>query len=107
MAKLVYKEDSDYASKAFAELIKKGSFTDYEARVNTKNKSVRLVHINSCVIFDKNHNPIGAQGIISDITKEREAEEALIESKNRLSTLILNLDFAVLLEDENGENYFK
>jgi PAS domain S-box-containing protein len=103
VAKLVYKEDSKYAYNAFAELIKKGSFTDYEARVNTKNKSVRLVHINSSVIFDKNNKPIGAQGIISDITKEREAEEALIESKNRLSTLIVNLDFAVLLEDENGE----
>ncbi|UOB19073.1 PAS domain-containing sensor histidine kinase [Abyssalbus ytuae] len=38
---------------------------------------------------------------IEDITNERLAKEQLIESENRLSSLILNLDSGVLLEDEN------
>ena len=39
--------------------------------------------------------------IIEDIRKEMEAEERLKASENRLSTLILNLQMGVLLEDEN------
>ncbi len=40
---------------------------------------------------------------IEDVTNERLAKEQLIESENRLSSLILNLDSGVLLEDENGK----
>jgi PAS domain S-box-containing protein len=36
-----------------------------------------------------------------DLRERNKAEEQLIESENRLSTLILNLDSGVLLEDEN------
>ena len=36
-----------------------------------------------------------------DLRERKKAEEQLIESENRLSTLILNLDSGVLLEDEN------
>ena len=39
--------------------------------------------------------------IIEDITKEREAEEKLKASENRLAQLISNLQTGVLLEDEN------
>jgi len=39
--------------------------------------------------------------IIEDISKEREAEKKVEASENRLSTLISNLNTAVLLEDEN------
>lgn len=101
IVQLVHKDDFEYGVKTFNELIKKGSFKDFESRAYTKNKTVKLVHINASIIFDSNNKPIGAQGIISDITKERQAEVALVESKNSLSTLIQNLDSAVLLADEN------
>lgn len=39
--------------------------------------------------------------VIEDIRKEMEAEEQLKASENRLSTLILNLQMGVLLEDES------
>ena len=41
--------------------------------------------------------------IVEDIRKEMEAEQQLKASENRLSTLILNLQTGVLLEDENGK----
>ncbi len=41
--------------------------------------------------------------IIEDISKEKEAEERLKASENRLATLIANLQTGVLLEDENGK----
>ena len=99
--KLIHKEDYKYAMASFSELETKGFFKDYEARICTKDKEVKRVHINASVIYNKFKIPIAAQGIVRDITKEKEAEEQLIESENRLSTLILNLDSGVLLEDEN------
>ncbi len=39
--------------------------------------------------------------LVEDITKQREAEERLKASENRLATLILNLQTGVLLEDED------
>ena len=39
--------------------------------------------------------------IVEDITKEREAEEKLKASQNRLALLVSNLQTGVLLEDEN------
>ena len=98
---LIHKDDYKYAIASFSELETKGFFKDYEARICTKNKEIKWVHINASVIYNKFKVPIAAQGIVRDITKEREAEEQLIESENRLSTLILNLDSGVLLEDEN------
>lgn len=98
---LVYQADYMYSVKSFKELFKKGTFSNYTAHIYTKEKKVRLVHINASVVYDNNNNPVGAQGIIRDITEEKLAQEHLIESENRMSTLITNLDSGVLLEDEN------
>ena len=98
---LIYTEDLEYAINSFWELKTNGYFKDYEARVYTKSKEVKWVHINASAIFDKDKNPIAAQGIVRDITQAKESEKRLIESEKRLSTLILNLDSAILLEDEH------
>jgi PAS domain S-box-containing protein len=98
---LIYVEDMEYAKASFTELQTKGFFKYYKARVYTKSKGVKWVHINASIIYDKNKNPIAAQGIVRDITKERTSNEKLIESENRLSTLILNLNSGIILEDEN------
>ncbi|MDP5081950.1 MAG: PAS domain S-box protein [Winogradskyella sp.] len=93
--------EAENVMNAFETLTKEGSVTDFTVKINTKEKAQRLVHINASIVIDENNRPIAAQGIVRDITKEKEAEELLIESENRLSTLILNLDSGVLLEDEN------
>ncbi|MFD2542784.1 PAS domain S-box protein [Lacinutrix gracilariae] len=98
---LLYKEDYQYAMASFLELQEKGFFKDYEARVYTKSKEVKWVHINASIIFDKNKKPVAAQGIVRDITEQKISEDKLIESENRLSALILNLDSGIVLEDEN------
>jgi len=98
---LIYKEDYQYAMLSYMDLQTKGFFKDYEARVYTKSGEVKWVHINASIVLDKDKTPIAAQGIVRDITDQKASEEKLIESENRLSTLILNLDSGVLLEDEN------
>lgn len=103
---LIYKEDEKYAFNSFFELTQKGFFHNYIARIITKTNEVKWVQINASIIFDANKTPIAAQGIIRDITQDKEDKKLLIESKNRLSSLISNLDSGVLLEDENRNIVF-
>ncbi|WP_242118867.1 PAS domain-containing sensor histidine kinase [Aestuariivivens sediminicola] len=97
---LTHPEEVERVSEAFGKLLEEGAITNFMVKIVTKDQSVKLVHINASIIFD-GEVPIAAQGIVRDITKEKESERQLIESESRLSSLILNLDTAVLLEDEN------
>ena len=102
LSSLIYSEDIDYAYASFADLKTKGFFNNYKARVYTKSKQVKWVHINASIIYDKDKNPIAAQGIVRDITAQISLNEELKASESRLSALVVNLDIAVLLEDENS-----
>ncbi len=82
---LIYKPDANYAFKSFKELRKKGAFTDYTARIITKSKSIKWVHINASVIYDKKKMPIAAQGIIRDITDAKRTASLIEEQKRKLA----------------------
>ncbi len=97
---LAHPDELDRVNKSFKSLLRKGTLTNFLLKIITKDKKQKLVHINSSIIYDDDI-PIAAQGIVRDITKEKEFEDQLVESENRLSTLILNLDSGILLEDEN------
>lgn len=94
---IIFKDDYEYAMKSYYSLIEKGSLLNYEARINTKNNGVRLVHINSSIVFDENKNPIGAQGIVRDITKERENTLIFDEQKQQLSIIVENSPLGIVL----------
>ena len=100
---LIYEEDMEYALSSFSDLKTRGFFKNYEARVYTKSKQIKWVNINASVILDKNKILIGAQGIVRDITAQKALNEKLKASEGRLSSLIVNLDSALLLEDENNK----
>lgn len=97
VVKLIYKEDYAYAMKSFMELKKKGYFYDYTARVFTKNKAVKWVHINASVIYNKNKQPIAAQGIIRDITEARYTAELIEEQRTQLDIIVENAPFGIAL----------
>jgi len=99
LTNLAHPDEANRAHESFKKLLKDGTLTDFHVRIVTKDKKDKLVHINSSIIYDDDI-PIAAQGIVRDITKEKEFEDQLIESENRLSTLILNLESGILLEDE-------
>ncbi|WP_109302583.1 PAS domain S-box protein [Aquimarina sp. AU474] len=94
---LIYKEDIKYAMTSFQELVVKGSFSDYQARVYTKNNGVRTVHINASLIKDKKNNPIGAQGIVRDITDELLQKQIFEEQKKQLSVIVENSSLGIAL----------
>ncbi|WP_298766402.1 PAS domain S-box protein [uncultured Polaribacter sp.] len=101
LSKIIYKDDVAYALSAFEELKEKGFFNNFTIRIFTKNKEVKWVQVNGTLVFNKENKPIAAQGIIRDITEDIKSQNLIKESENRLSSLLLNLKSAVLLEDEN------
>jgi PAS domain S-box-containing protein len=97
---LPHPDEIENVTNSFQKLYAEGILKDLNLKILTKNKEQKLIHINASLIYDESGKPIAAQGIIRDITKDKEAEEELIESESRLASLILNLDIAVLLENE-------
>ncbi|TWO32707.1 PAS domain S-box protein [Seonamhaeicola sediminis] len=100
LLEMVHPDEMERVAESFQSLMKNGTITDFHLNIISQDKAQKLVHINASVIYD-NGQPVAAQGIVRDITEVKAAEEKLIESENRLATLILNLDSGVLLEDEN------
>lgn len=92
---LIYKEDYLYAMSSFQELIEKGKFSGFTARIITKEKKIKWVNINAITILDKNNQPIAAQGVIRDITEEREKQIVL--------DLINNIAQSILGKEEINE----
>lgn len=85
---LIHAEDYSYTKKSFSELVEKGKFSDFVARIVTKKKEIKWVNINSSVIYDTNNQPIATQGIIRDITVERE-KKLLLDMINNIMKSIL------------------
>jgi PAS domain S-box-containing protein len=97
----VFEEDLPYALSSFLELQSKGFYKDYETRLYTNSMEVKWVRIHCSLIYDKNNIPIAAKGIIKDITADKFLHNLSLKPENSLSSLIVNLDSALLLEDKN------
>ncbi|MCK8521350.1 PAS domain S-box protein [Aquimarina sp. D1M17] len=95
--KLIYKEDYGYAMTSFNALLTTGSFSDYQARVYTKHKGIRTVHINASIIKNKNGKAIGAQGIVRDITENLTQQRIFEEQKKQLSVIVDNSSLGIAL----------
>jgi PAS domain S-box-containing protein len=94
---LIYTEDYDYAMVSFAQLVTKGYFKNYEARIYTKTKEVKWVHINASLIRGKNKRIIAAQGIVRDITHTKRINEVVKEQKSQLDAIVQNSSIGIVL----------
>ncbi len=77
----LYPEDVEYAMKCYYELLDKGIYENFKARVYNKKKEVRWIEINSSIVYDENGEATFAQGIVRDITErlndQKEREQLL------------------------------
>jgi len=92
--------DKDELKKMTSSLMKGQPF-DVEVIHGRKDGSSFWAKTKGQPIFDKNGIVTQYFAMIEDITKEKQSSTKLIESENRLSSLIVNLKTAILLEDEN------
>lgn len=91
------KETIQYLSKQ----IKQGLPFNCEIINYTKNKEKYWVRIQGQALKNANAEIIKYFAIEEDITQQKEFNQKIIESENRLNSLIENLQSGVLLEDEN------
>lgn len=108
LSSYVHPEFIQYTAESVQTLLETGILKNYRAKINLPDGDEKFVQINASLIYDRNGDPIAAQGILRDITQEKDIEtllgnqrKQLKESESRLATLIKNLEMAVLLEDEN------
>ena len=94
---LIYKEEYEYAMSSFYELQEKGIFKNYKARIVTKSKEIKWVQINSNIIFDDHKTPLFAQGIIREITQEKNDAELILAQKKQLDAIIDNSSLGIVL----------
>ncbi len=97
---LIYKEDYEYAMTSFLELQSKGYFKNYEARVYTKSKEVKWVHINASLVLDKNGVVMAAQGIVRDITDTKRINQIVEEQKSQLDAIVQNSSIGIVLTQQ-------
>lgn len=106
-AQLVHHDFLFDTLQSFQLLQEVGILKNFKTKIKLKDGDERFVQVNANIIYDVNGKPIAAQGVLRDVSKEQEVahlleqqKEALEDSQNRLATVIKNLQFGVLLEDE-------
>ncbi len=86
--KLVHKDYMEYTIESFSSLKEVGMLKNYRAKILVKDDVEKWVEINASLIFNKEKQPIAAQGIVRDITQEMEVTEMLSEQKRQLDIIV-------------------
>jgi PAS domain S-box-containing protein len=92
--------DKDNLSKMLSSF-RDGKTFDCEVYHKKKNGDCFWARMKGQPVLDLNGKFVQYFVIIEDITKEKQVNDQLKESKNMLSSLIVNLQSGILLEDEN------
>ncbi len=99
---IVHEEDRDAVIKQAERVTKGEPAKPLEHRIIHKNGLIRWVKNTSVVCYDEQGRLVSYDGVISDITERRQAENKLIESEEHLITLINALPDVIFLKDGKG-----
>jgi len=98
----IHPEDVGSIDKAFKDLFEKGAMFDVEYRIKRKDGEWIWLHDRSLATYEKD-GIMCADGIFTDITKRKQAEEELKESEKRFRSLFnANRDGYIIVRG-NGE----
>src|SRR4028118_717007 len=84
----VYPEDRQKVFAQWSETTREGRSYSDELRLQTKEGSIRWVHVRSSPMFSDQGELIGHVGTVEDITERKQALDRLTESENRWRTII-------------------
>ena len=96
-----------YSDKSFGKslgkiLIKEGSLSDKDIKLLKKDGSIIDASLNARLLKDEKGNPIGAEGVIRDISIRKKAEEDFRKNEERFRSLFIESPDAIIVEDYDG-----
>ncbi|NKI30724.1 PAS domain S-box protein [Muricauda sp. DJ-13] len=97
LSDLVHKDYLEYTAESFQRLLQVGILKNYNAQIFTKKYGLKYVNINASLIYNKNGNPVAAQGVIRDITADMEVKKLMESQKQQLDLIFENSSLGIIL----------
>ncbi|MGB5943618.1 MAG: PAS domain S-box protein [Leeuwenhoekiella sp.] len=95
--KFVHPDFAAYTAISLKKLIANGVLKNYRAKIIVSGEKEKWVQINASLIYNKDLEPIAAQGIIRDITEETRVREQMMEQKRQLDIIVENSPLGIVL----------
>ncbi|MBC8487210.1 MAG: PAS domain S-box protein [Bacteroidetes bacterium] len=97
-----------YSDKSFGKslektLLKEGLISDQDIKLLKKDGSIIDASLNARLLKDEKGNPIGAEGVIRDISIRKKAEKDFQKNEERFRTLFIESPDAIIVEDYDGK----
>ncbi len=99
---IVLESWQDYFNETWEELLRGEIRPEYEFQYTHKSGEVRWARQRVIMIKDKNGNPIAIEGIATDATDHKQAEEALKESERKYRLLAENVSDVVWTQNNDS-----
>ncbi|WP_165748545.1 PAS domain-containing sensor histidine kinase [Cellulophaga sp. Z1A5H] len=99
LSSYIHKDYIEYTYNSLKSLIEVGTIKNYRPKFVLKNGAIKHVEVNGSIIYDRDRKPIGAQGIIRDISQDSEVKELLANQKKQLDIIVENSPLGIILTD--------
>lgn len=97
----IHPDFAQYTAESLQTLLDAGVLKNYRAKIVLPDKSQKYVQINASLIYDRQRNPIAAQGIIRDITQEKNIEDMLGNQRKQLDIIVDNSPLGIVLMEQD------
>ncbi len=89
IAKIIHPNWRDYLRKSWANLINGTLLPFYEYQVIDKFAKAKWLHQRSVIVYDRDNKPIALEGIMTDVTERKQAEEEVKNLNNNLEKMVV------------------
>jgi len=95
----IHPDDIDRINKILEDTVKLKKTHDYTTRIITDNGKIKYVSVICELSFDKRGLPVKSNGIMQDITIQKESENRIMNDFTRFQTVMDAMDAAVYVAD--------
>ena len=103
---IIHPDWHSYFEAQWENLLKGHVPPTYEYKIIRKDGSVRWINQRNILVKDDNGRPVAIEGVVTDITESKSAEEALRQNENRLRATLDATPFPIAVVDLRDDNIF-